>query len=30
VRTADNDVFYSASLITSASPVAELGMCILT
>jgi hypothetical protein len=29
VRTADNDVFYSASLITSASPVAELGMCTL-
>jgi hypothetical protein len=27
VRTVDNEVFYSASLITSASPVAELGMC---
>jgi hypothetical protein len=25
VRTVDNEVFYSASLITSASPVAELG-----
>jgi hypothetical protein len=29
VRTVDNEVFYSASLITSASPVAELGMCDL-
>lgn len=26
VRTIDNEVFYSASLITSASPVAELGV----
>jgi hypothetical protein len=26
VRTADNEVFYSTSLITSAGPIAELGM----
>lgn len=30
VRTGDSEVFYSTSLITSASPVAELGMHVYT